>query len=65
MKRILFVDDEQHVLAGLENMLRRQRKVWHMDFASSGQAALDLMDGGAYDVVVTDMRMRPSPTSSW
>ena len=36
-KRILFVDDEEHVLAGLENLLRRHRRDWDMTFAIGGE----------------------------
>ncbi len=31
-KRILFVDDEPRILAGLRNRLRRQRAKWEMSF---------------------------------
>ncbi len=57
MKRILFVDDEQHVLDGLKNILRRERKKWDMVFALGGKAALGELERGAFDVVVSDMRM--------
>ena len=40
--KVLFVDDEPNVLAGLRRMLRGQRKVWDMHFANGGQAALDM-----------------------
>lgn len=57
MKRVLFVDDEPRILEGLQRILRPQRKLWEMSFASSGPAALSMMEAGFYDVVVTDMRM--------
>jgi putative nucleotidyltransferase with HDIG domain len=57
MKRILFVDDEPQVLAGLRDLLRKQRSQWDMVFALGGQAALDELANGAFDVVVSDMRM--------
>lgn len=56
-KRILFVDDEQHVLDGLQNLLRRQRRQWDMAFVSSGEAALEELGRNPFDVVVSDMRM--------
>ena len=56
-RRILFVDDEQNVLDGLRNLLRKQRHVWDMSFALSGRAALDEMERSAVDVIVSDMRM--------
>jgi len=57
MKRILFVDDEPHLLDGLQRMLRPQRKEWHMSFANGGEEALALLETGVFDVIVTDMRM--------
>lgn len=57
MKRILFVDDEARILEGLENLLRRHRKKWQMVFALGGEAALQELDAGPFDVVCTDMRM--------
>jgi HD-like signal output (HDOD) protein len=57
MKRILFVDDEQNVLDGLRNILRKQRKEWDMVFATGAAEALAEMAKAPFDVVVTDMRM--------
>lgn len=56
-KRVLFVDDEQRILQGLQRMLRGMRKEWDMSFASSASEALDRMAENPYDVVVADMRM--------
>ncbi len=55
--KILFVDDEMNVLAGLKRMLRTQRNEWEMHFAGGGHAALELMQQHMFDVVVSDMRM--------
>jgi HD-like signal output (HDOD) protein len=57
VRKILFVDDEQAVLDGLRDMLRKQRKEWHMVFASGGEAALRELEKTQFDVVVSDMRM--------
>lgn len=57
MRRILFVDDEQQVLDGLRDLLRRQRHEWDMVFALGGAAALLEIANGPFDVVVSDMRM--------
>jgi HD-like signal output (HDOD) protein len=57
MKRILFVDDEQRVLDGLQRMLRPQRSRWEMAFAAGGEAALGALAAEPFDVIVTDMRM--------
>jgi putative nucleotidyltransferase with HDIG domain len=56
-RRILFVDDEQKILQGLRRMLRNMRHEWEMQFAESGQAALEILDREPFDVVVSDMRM--------
>lgn len=56
-KRVLFVDDEPLVLAGLRRMLHGMRKEWDMVFVQSGAEALTFMEDNAVDVVVSDMRM--------
>ncbi|HTL18652.1 MAG TPA: response regulator [Patescibacteria group bacterium] len=56
-KRILFVDDEQLVLQGLQRMLRPMRNEWEMVFVDNGAWALELMTEKAFDVVISDMRM--------
>ena len=56
-KSILFVDDEGEVLEGLRRMLRNMRKEWEMEFAKSGQEALEIMAKQPFDVIVSDMRM--------
>ena len=57
MKRILFVDDEEMVLQGLQRMLRSLRREWDMTFVESGAKALELMAEQPFDVVVSDMLM--------
>ncbi|MEM6330544.1 MAG: response regulator [Planctomycetota bacterium] len=57
MTRVLFVDDEPNVLAGLRRMLRNRRAEWDMAFAEGGDAALAMMHEQPFDVVVSDMRM--------
>ena len=54
---VLFVDDEQAILDGLRNSLRKERKRWEMTFALGGQQALEAMKQTPADVVITDMRM--------
>jgi HD-like signal output (HDOD) protein/CheY-like chemotaxis protein len=56
-KRIVFVDDEQHVLDALRRMLHDMRHNWEMSFATTGQKALDILDASPKDVIVADMRM--------
>jgi HD-like signal output (HDOD) protein/ActR/RegA family two-component response regulator len=56
-RRVLFVDDEPNLLAGLRRMLRFKRDEWAMDFAEGGEQALARLAERPYDVVVSDMRM--------
>jgi YesN/AraC family two-component response regulator len=35
--RVMFIDDEPNILAGLRRMLRAQRGEWDMSFANSGE----------------------------
>ncbi len=55
--RILFVDDETHVLDGIRRMLRAKRNEWEMAFAHSGDEALAILAAQPYEVIVSDMRM--------
>ncbi len=55
--RILFVDDENSVLEGIENRLRKYRKRWAMGFSCGGSQALEMMAKAPFDAVVSDMRM--------
>ncbi len=56
-KRILFVDDDRHILNALRRMLRPRRHEWEMRFASSSAEALELLEQGPTDVLVSDVRM--------
>lgn len=55
--KILFVDDEPNILAGLKRMLRSMRKEFDLYFAENGKEALEIMATTEFDVVVSDMRM--------
>jgi HD-like signal output (HDOD) protein len=55
-RRVLFVDDEPHLLSGLRRMLRGRRD-WECTFAENGAEALEQFSAQPFDVVVTDMRM--------
>lgn len=55
--RILFVDDEPHVLDGLRRSLRTVDVDWDLDFVTSGERALAVMDEHPCDVLVTDIMM--------
>lgn len=55
--RVLFVDDEPHVVEALERMVTELEEDWTVACVTSGRAALEALDSEAFDVVVTDMRM--------
>ena len=55
--RILFVDDEPSMLRVLKMGMRSMTTSWDMEFASSGEEALELIGQRKFDAVVTDMRM--------
>lgn len=55
--RILFVDDEDLALRGLNRLLYSMREQWDMEFVNSGEKALTRMSIAPFDVVVSDMRM--------
>ena len=57
MTRVLFVDDEPNVLAGLRRMLRSMDPGWELRFCNSGEEALAALEREPHDVIVTDMRM--------
>lgn len=57
MTRIVFVDDEPRLLAGLRRMLWARRSGWDMVFTENGATALESMARQPADVVVTDYRM--------
>jgi HD-like signal output (HDOD) protein len=56
-QKILFVDDEPNILAGLQRSLRPLQNEWEMAFCNSGAEALAKLAQQPVDVVVSDMRM--------
>ncbi|MCP4003048.1 MAG: diguanylate cyclase [bacterium] len=55
--RILFVDDESHVLEGLKRNLRSLRDEWEMEFFDAAPDALSQVERAGACVVVTDWMM--------
>ncbi|MBF0130159.1 MAG: HDOD domain-containing protein [Alphaproteobacteria bacterium] len=55
--RIVFVDDEPHVLGGIRRALTDMEDEWSVSFCQSAAEALNLMSREPVDVVVSDMRM--------
>jgi len=56
-KNILFVDDSELVISGIQRQLRPMREQWQMFFATSGADALNLMAQQPIDLIVSDMLM--------
>jgi HD-like signal output (HDOD) protein/CheY-like chemotaxis protein len=56
-RRVMFVDDEPHLLAGLRRGLRMKRREWELFFAGGGEEALAMLAQEPVDIVVSDMRM--------
>lgn len=55
--KILFVDDEPNVLDAIRRMLRHTRQRWDLRFETSVDGALDVLEEGGVEVVVTDLNM--------
>ncbi len=58
MRKILFVDDDHKETKGLEKMLQPMRQEWEMEFAVSGEEALNLMSKSSFDAVISDINLR-------
>ena len=56
-RRILFVDDDKFVLAGLRRLLNSQRQHWEMEFVDGGREATSVLERESFDAVVSDLRM--------
>jgi len=57
MKRILFVDDEVNILAGLKRAMHSMRQEWDMEFVDDPEVALHAFRERPFDIVVSDMKM--------
>lgn len=57
MIRVLFVDDDSLVLAGLRRLMRRFSSEVESEFATSGAHALERLQQASFDAIVSDMRM--------
>lgn len=56
-RKILFVDDQPNILAGMQRMLRKMSKEWDMAFCGSGKEALEILEKDQYDLIISDMMM--------
>jgi DNA-binding NarL/FixJ family response regulator len=57
MYRLMFVDDEPSVLAGLRRSLNAQARVWDMQFVTGSSDALAQLETAPVDAVIADFRM--------
>jgi len=57
VKKILFVDDEQFVLDGLNRLLREYRNRWELRPALNGKEALEIVENETIDMIISDVRM--------
>jgi HD-like signal output (HDOD) protein/CheY-like chemotaxis protein len=56
-QNILFVDDNDNVINGIQRQLRPYRQQWNLFFAKSGAEALTLMTQHRIDLIVSDLMM--------
>jgi HD-like signal output (HDOD) protein/ActR/RegA family two-component response regulator len=56
-RKLLFVDDDKHVLDAFRRLFGTMRDNWDMEFVTSGEDALQRLDDQPFDVLITDMRM--------
>ncbi len=56
-KKILFVDDEENILQGLERSLHSMLDLWDMRFCLGGENGLKAVTTESFDAVVSDMTM--------
>lgn len=56
-KRILFIDDEVHVLEGIKRLFRPMRQRWRAEYETDPHRALERIEAKPYDVIVSDMKM--------
>lgn len=57
MISLLIVDNDEHLLHGLRRLLNFEQKDWSLEFAHSGEMALEKLSKKCFDVLVTDMNM--------
>ena len=55
--KLLFVDDDPFLLAGLRRLLFKFRESWDLNFCASGQEALRFIAEEDFQVIVSDIRM--------
>ena len=56
-KAILFVDDNENVINGIQRLMRPYRDQWQFFFTRSGPDALAIMEKQQIDLIISDMMM--------
>jgi DNA-binding NtrC family response regulator len=57
MLRIFVVDDEVAIQGAMQRVFRKYRDRLDLQFASHAAAAVEMMERGVFDVVISDMQM--------
>jgi len=64
-RRVLFIDDEQHVLDGLRDALSSHRHDWQMTFLTGGETAFGLLDTQPQESLSATYDCSPSTERSY
>lgn len=56
-KNILFVDDNENVISGIQRQLRPYRNCWQLFFARTGEQALELMAEQSIDLIISEIML--------
>jgi HD-like signal output (HDOD) protein/CheY-like chemotaxis protein len=56
-KNILFVDENENVISGIQRQLRSYREQWQLFFATNANQALELMEQNSIDLIISDMML--------
>lgn len=57
LRKILFVDDDPHILAAIRRSLYSMRKEFDLQFVSSGEEALEVLKDHSFEVIVSDLQL--------
>jgi DNA-binding NtrC family response regulator len=56
-KTLLFVDDDTNIHKGLNRLFKQQRVSWRYRFASGVNEAIDIIEEGDIDAIISDINM--------
>jgi putative nucleotidyltransferase with HDIG domain len=57
-KKILFVDEEPHMLKALQRSFRKYRDEWEVKFVESALGALEILCSESFDILITETRFK-------